>query len=57
VEPENPEAMAKAILEVLSLEENLWQQLSMRAFKRVQSYTWSDASLLFEEALFRSANN
>jgi glycosyltransferase involved in cell wall biosynthesis len=57
VESENPEAMAKAILEVLSLEETQWQQLSMRAFERVQSYTWSDASLLFEEALLHGTDH
>jgi glycosyltransferase involved in cell wall biosynthesis len=51
VEPENPKAMAQAIIDVCELSEGEWQQLSKRAYQRATSYQWTDASLIFEKAL------
>jgi glycosyltransferase involved in cell wall biosynthesis len=51
VEPENPEAMAKVIVEVCQLSEERWQIMSDRAYTRAASYSWEDATTLFEEAL------
>jgi glycosyltransferase involved in cell wall biosynthesis len=51
VEPENPEAMAKAIVEVCQLSEERWQIMSDRAYTRAASYSWEDATTLFEAAL------
>jgi glycosyltransferase involved in cell wall biosynthesis len=54
VESENSEAMAQAIVKICDLPETEWQKLSMRAHHRATSYTWSDASRLFEQALSTS---
>ncbi|MEM9220177.1 MAG: glycosyltransferase family 4 protein [Cyanobacteria bacterium P01_F01_bin.150] len=51
---EDADAMAKAIVEVCSLPNDEWRRRSKLAFDKATSYTWTDASILFEEALKKS---
>lgn len=44
VPPESPEAMAQAMLEVCSLPQADWQDLSERAHRRAHGYSWQDAT-------------
>ena len=53
VPPEDPKAMAEAILQVVRMDEESWKKMSRKAWETVQGYTWKDASLLFEKALER----
>ena len=51
VKPEDPEDMAQAIVRVCNLCEADWLALSDAAYTKARSYTWDDATDLFEEAL------
>ena len=46
-----PEEMARAIVHLCSLRNSEWQQLSDAAYRTALSYTWEDATDLFEDAL------
>lgn len=48
---EDPQAMADAIVKICSLPDAEWRALSDVALGTATSYTWSDASALFEKAL------
>jgi glycosyltransferase involved in cell wall biosynthesis len=45
------DALAEHLIRVLSLSEAEWQELSDRAYATVTSYTWDDATDLFEQGL------
>lgn len=51
VKPENPEDMARAIVQIAQMSDAEWQQLSGRAYDRVASYTWEEATDKFETVL------
>ncbi|ACB51450.1 probable glycosyl transferase [Crocosphaera subtropica ATCC 51142] len=52
VKPEDPEDMAKAIIEIVNMSNDQWQVMSNAAYQTATSYTWEDATDLFEEALY-----
>ena len=54
VPPENPKEMARAIERIYYLSETDWRAMSEAAYLRANSYSWEDATTLFEKAL-RSA--
>jgi glycosyltransferase involved in cell wall biosynthesis len=47
------EALADRLVQVLSLEDARWRDMSEAARRRAASYTWDDAAELFEQALQR----
>lgn len=51
VEPENPLDMANAIKQVCQLSDSQWQSMSEKAYIQANSYSWQDATTLFEAAL------
>jgi glycosyltransferase involved in cell wall biosynthesis len=51
VPPENPAAIAEAIVKICSLPASEWQALSEQALAAVRGFTWDDASRLFAETL------
>lgn len=51
VKPEDPEDMARAIERLCQLSDVEWQVMSDAAYAKATSYTWDDASELFEAAL------
>ncbi len=51
VAPEDPPAMARAIVDVCSLPAAEWRALAARAQGRVAHYSWADAAALLEAAL------
>lgn len=51
VPPEDPQAMAAAIVQILRCPEAEWQEMSDRAYHQATSYTWEDATDRFEAAL------
>jgi glycosyltransferase involved in cell wall biosynthesis len=51
VPPENPEAIAEAVVKICSLPESEWKTLSDKALAAVTGFTWDDASRQFAEAL------
>lgn len=53
VPPEDPQAMADAIIALMHCPEAEWQALSDRAYTKASSYTWEDATDRFETALFK----
>ena len=54
---ENPQAMAGAIIRLCSLSESEWQNLSEAARAQAASYSWEDATGLFEKALLQAIEN
>lgn len=54
VNPEDPEDMARAIVHVCKLSESQWREISDAAYAKATSYTWDDATKLFETALYRA---
>lgn len=52
VKPEDPEHMAQAILQICRLSDEQWQSMSQIAYTTATSYTWDDATKLFETALY-----
>jgi glycosyltransferase involved in cell wall biosynthesis len=54
VNPEDPEDMARAIERVCQMSNQEWQAMSQTAYNRAVSYTWDDATDLFEAALYRA---
>lgn len=54
VEPEDPEDMARAIIRFCEMDEREWQQFSNAALETTTSYSWDDATRLFEAALHRA---
>ncbi len=52
VKPEDPEDMARAIIEIVNMSNDQWQVMSNAAYQKATSYTWEDATDLFEEALY-----
>jgi glycosyltransferase involved in cell wall biosynthesis len=52
VKPEDPEDMAKAIQQICKLSHGEWQKVSNAAHQQATSYTWDDATDLFEQALY-----
>jgi glycosyltransferase involved in cell wall biosynthesis len=51
VAPENPQAMADAILKIAAMPDAQWRALSDASFATVRRYTWNDAGDRFEAAL------
>lgn len=51
VPPENPEAMAEAIIKICSFPEAEWRALSDKALATATGFTWDDAAELFEATL------
>lgn len=51
VPPEDPQAMAAAIVQILNCSAAEWQEMSDRAYRQATSYTWEDATDRFEAAL------
>lgn len=54
VNPEDPEDMAKAIERVCQMTNQEWQAMSQAAYNQAASYTWDDATDLFEAALYHA---
>ncbi len=54
VEPEDPEDLARAIVRFCEMDESEWRQFSDAAIKTTTSYSWDDATDLFEAALGRA---
>jgi glycosyltransferase involved in cell wall biosynthesis len=54
VPPEDPQAMADAIVRIARLENAAWRSLSDKAYATASRYTWDDATALFEAALRRA---
>ena len=52
VKPEDAEDMARAIEGICKLSDAEWQAMSDAAYARATSYTWDDATELFETALY-----
>lgn len=52
VNHEDPEDMARAIEKICQLPAAEWQAMSNAAYQTATSYTWEDATDLFEEALY-----
>jgi len=52
VKPNNPEDMANGIEQICRMSEKEWRIMSDIAYKKSIQYTWDDATLLFEEALY-----
>ncbi len=57
VKPEDPEDMARAIENLLQLSDPEWRAMSDAAYAKATSYTWADASQLFEAALHTAINH
>jgi glycosyltransferase involved in cell wall biosynthesis len=53
VPPEDPEAMAQAIVRVCSLSDAEWRALSDAALATTTAFTWDDATVLMEQTLVR----
>lgn len=51
VQPDDPIAMAKAIVSIGNMSDSDWQSMSQSAYKKISSYGWDDATDLFEAAL------
>lgn len=51
---DDPQAMADAIVRLVSLPEAAWRGFSDRALEQARSYTWEDATDRFEAALSRA---
>lgn len=52
VKPEDPADMASAIEQICQLSDAEWRVMSDAALAEVKSYTWEDATNLFEAALY-----
>ena len=51
VDVEDAIALADRIVDVLSLSPDEWRKMSDAAYERASSYSWSDATDLFERAI------
>jgi glycosyltransferase involved in cell wall biosynthesis len=51
VAADDAEAMADAIVQLVSLPDPAWREMSDKAFATASRYTWDDATDLFEAAL------
>ena len=47
----NIDGLADRLIRVLELPEPSWQRMSEAAYKTAKSFTWEDATILFERAL------
>ncbi|MCC6488776.1 MAG: glycosyltransferase family 4 protein [Candidatus Hydrogenedentes bacterium] len=56
IEQEDAEAMARAMIRVCRMPNEEWRELSGRAYLKAASYTWDDASDLFEKALVHAVS-
>jgi glycosyltransferase involved in cell wall biosynthesis len=54
VPEENPEAMAEAIAAICQMDSSAWRTMSDKAYQTATSYSWDDATTLFEAALNRA---
>lgn len=52
VKPEDPKDMARAIAHICKLSDAEWQVMSDAAYAKATSYTWDDATELFEAELY-----
>ncbi|MDJ0729722.1 MAG: glycosyltransferase family 4 protein [Crocosphaera sp.] len=52
IKPEDPEDMARAIIEIVNMSNDQWKKMSDAAYQTATSYTWDDATDLFEKALY-----
>lgn len=53
VSAENPLSMAEAIAWIAAMDDNSWRQMSDAAYVTATSYSWADATDLFEDAIGR----
>lgn len=51
VEPEEPKEMARGIERICQMTDSEWRQMSHLAYEKATSYTWDNATTLFETAL------
>ncbi|MEB3160570.1 MAG: glycosyltransferase family 4 protein [Synechocystis sp.] len=51
--PEDPVNMAEAIIKLCSFTDDEWLTMSQNAYKTATAYTWNDAAILFEKALYQ----
>lgn len=51
IEPEDPQAMAQAIVTLCHMPEKQWHALSAAAYRRAMEYSWDEATCRFEAAL------
>lgn len=56
VSPEDPAAMAQAILRVVGLDDVGWRSLSDRALRTVTGYTWDHAADKLEQSMWQAMN-
>jgi glycosyltransferase involved in cell wall biosynthesis len=54
VKPEDAEDMAQAIAQICRMTNQEWRTMSQVAYARATSYTWDDATSLFEAALHQA---
>jgi glycosyltransferase involved in cell wall biosynthesis len=54
IKPEEPLDMANAIKHICQLTDSQWQYMSEQAYVQAQSYSWQDATTLFEAALHKT---
>lgn len=52
IPPEDAVAMARAICQVCEMTEQQWKAMSDEAHRKVMNYTWEDAVIRFEAALY-----
>ncbi len=57
VQPEDPEDMARAIVQMAQMSATDWQQMSDRAYDRVAGYTWTEAADQVEAVLMKLVND
>ena len=57
VKPEDPIDMAQAIAKIHQLSNSEWQAMSNRAYAQANSYSWQDATTLFEAALQKAIDS
>ncbi|MBD2022178.1 glycosyltransferase family 4 protein [Leptolyngbya sp. FACHB-36] len=57
VEPEDPEAMAQAIVRLCNLPNSEWKTMSDAAYYKATHYTWEDATDQFEAALYQAVRS
>lgn len=57
VKSEDPQDMANAIIRVYQMSEEEWKNMSQKAYDKAKSYSWDDATKLFERALNTAIEN
>ncbi len=50
------DSMVKAILNINNMQESHWETMSEQAYEKAKSYSWDDATVLFEKSLLKYLN-